>query len=54
MKTNQGIGHAGSVPLTGIVKQNLEPLPGCDSTQMRPAWRSMMRLQIANPIPVPG
>ena len=28
------------------------PFPG--STQIRPLWRSMMRLQIARPMPVPG
>jgi hypothetical protein len=37
----------------GNVKKNVDPRPGSDSTQMRPPWRSMIRLQIASPIPVP-
>lgn len=38
----------------GIVKQNVAPLPGCDSVQMRPPWRSTILLQMASPMPVPG
>ena len=34
--------------------RNVEPLPSSDSTQILPPCRSMMRLQIASPIPVPG
>ena len=33
--------------------QNVEPLPGVESTPMRPPIRVMMRLQIASPRPVP-
>ncbi len=38
---------------SGISNQNVEPRPGSDSTPMRPPIRSMMRLQIARPKPVP-
>src|SRR6266536_6480357 len=39
--------------LTGRVKQNVDPLPGSDSTQIRPPCISMMRLAIDRPRPVP-
>ncbi len=38
---------------SGISNQNVAPRPGSDSTPMRPPIRSMMRLQIARPSPVP-
>src|SRR5262249_38312218 len=38
---------------TGSVKENVEPWPGCDSTQILPPCISMMRLDIASPKPVP-
>src|SRR6185369_16256313 len=38
---------------TARVKQNREPLPGSDSTQMRPWCISTIRLAIARPSPVP-
>src|SRR6266536_1303083 len=38
---------------TGSVKQNVDPLPGADSTQSRPPCISMMRLAIDRPRPVP-
>src|ERR1043166_4234879 len=38
----------------GTVKKNVEPSPGCDSTQIRPPRRSTILLQMASPIPVPG
>jgi hypothetical protein len=34
-------------------KSNVEPWPGCDSTQIRPPCISMMRLDMASPKPVP-
>ena len=34
---------------TGNVKANVEPWPGCDSTQILPPCISMMRLDIASP-----
>ena len=37
-------------PGSGIVKQKLLLPPGADSTQIRPPWRSTMRLLIARPI----
>src|SRR5215469_272304 len=39
--------------ITGSVKANVEPWPGCDSTQIRPPCISMMRLEMASPKPVP-
>jgi hypothetical protein len=39
--------------MTGSVNANVEPWPGCDSTQIRPPCISMMRLDIASPKPVP-
>ena len=36
------------------VKWKVEPWPGCDSTQMRPPWRSTIFLQVARPMPEPG
>src|SRR6266516_1638597 len=38
---------------TGSVKENVDPLPGSDSTQIRPPCNSMMRLAIDKPRPVP-
>ena len=35
-------------------KRKVAPSPGCDSTVMALPWRSMIFLQIANPIPVPA
>ena len=47
-----------SIPLAlasaGRVNRKVAPVPGCDSTQMRPPWCSTTFLQIARPIPVPG
>ena len=40
--------------VVGRVKKKVAPLPGSDSTQMRPPDCSIIRLQIARPIPVPG
>ena len=37
----------------GISNQKVEPCPASDSTPMRPPIRSMMRLEIASPRPVP-
>src|SRR2546422_9974014 len=37
----------------GRVKKKVAPLPGSDSTQIRPPWRSTIFLQIASPMPVP-
>ncbi len=39
---------------SGMEKKNVEPWPGCDSTQMVPPWRSTILLQMASPMPVPG
>src|SRR6516225_12177640 len=39
--------------MTGSVKVNVEPWPGCDSTQIRPPCISMIRLEMASPNPVP-
>jgi hypothetical protein len=39
---------------SGMEKKNVEPWPGCDSTQMPPPWRSTILLQMASPMPVPG
>ena len=39
---------------SGIVKQKLLPPAGARSTQMRPWWRSTIRLQIDSPMPLPG
>src|SRR5262249_33459146 len=50
------LAHAASTcrsTITGNVKVNVEPLPGCDSTQIRPPCISMMRLDMASPKPVP-
>ena len=38
---------------TGSVKANVEPWPGCDSTQILPPCISMMRFDMASPKPVP-
>jgi hypothetical protein len=37
-----------------IVKKNVAPSPGWDSTQICPPWRSTTFLQMAKPMPVPG
>ena len=42
-----------SLDVIGNVNRKVDPLPGSDSTQIRPLARSMMRLHIASPIPVP-
>src|SRR5262249_48599125 len=39
--------------MTGSVKANVEPCPGCDSTHIRPPCISMIRLEMASPKPVP-
>src|SRR5262249_62094062 len=52
----RSLAHAASTcrsTITGSVKVNVEPWPGCDSTQIRPPCISMMRLDIASPKPVP-
>ena len=38
---------------TGSVNANVEPWPGCDSTQIRPPCISIMRFDMARPRPVP-
>jgi hypothetical protein len=38
---------------TGSVKENVEPLPTTESTQILPPCISIMRLEIASPKPVP-
>src|SRR6516165_1472883 len=38
---------------TGSVNANVEPWPGCDSTQIRPPCISMIRFEMASPKPVP-
>ncbi|KAG1254960.1 hypothetical protein G6F66_014959 [Rhizopus arrhizus] len=51
-----GRAMAGRSPGTlssGISNQNVAPWPGVDCTPMRPCIRSMMRLQMARPRPVP-
>src|SRR5215469_13005404 len=50
------LGHAGSAcrsTMTGRVNANVEPRPGCDSTQILPPCISMMRFDMASPNPVP-
>src|SRR6516164_5280648 len=50
------LAHAASTcraTFTGRVNANVEPWPGCDSTQIRPPCISMIRLEIASPKPVP-
>jgi hypothetical protein len=37
----------------GTVNENVEPLPGIDSTQMRPPCISTIRFDMASPSPVP-
>src|SRR6266436_5617749 len=39
--------------LSAKAKRNVEPCPGCDSTEMLPPCRSTIFLQMANPMPVP-
>ena len=46
--------HSAVSSLTGTVKKNVDPLPGSDSTQMRPPWRSTIFLHTARPMPVPS
>ena len=47
--------HDSSAPFDlGMLKEKVVPLPGCDSTQIRPPCRSTMRLHTARPMPVPG
>src|SRR5262249_27064684 len=36
---------------TGSLKANVEPRPGCDSTQILPPWISMIRFEMTNPKP---
>ena len=38
---------------TGSVNENVEPRPGCNSTQILPPCISMMRFDMASPKPVP-
>src|SRR5262249_35213239 len=38
---------------TGSLKANVEPWPGCDSTQILPPCISTIRLDMASPRPVP-
>src|ERR1700746_644687 len=50
------LAHAASTcrsTMTGSVKVNVEPWPGCDSTQILPPCISMIRFDIARPSPVP-
>jgi len=47
-------GQASKRYSTGIVKKNVDPSPNWDSTQIRPPWRSMIRLTNASPMPVPS
>src|SRR6516225_5268517 len=50
------LAHAGSScrsTTTGSVNANVEPWPGCDSTQILPPCISMIRFDIARPKPVP-
>ena len=47
------ISHAGACR-AGRVNLKVVPLPTHDSAQIRPPWRSMVFLQMARPIPVPG
>ena len=35
------------------MKKKVEPSPGVDCAHVRPPERSTMRLQVANPIPLP-
>src|ERR1700675_5016749 len=39
--------------VTGSVKENIDPWPTCDSTQILPPCSSIIRLDIASPSPVP-
>src|SRR5580693_436455 len=41
-------------PLPAKAKRNVEPCPGCDSTEMLLLCRSTIFLQMANPMPVPA
>src|SRR5271170_6829743 len=42
------------ISLPGRAKRNVEPFPGCDSTEMLPPCRSTIFLQMAKPMPVPA
>src|SRR5215468_1586313 len=50
------LAHAASTcrsTMTGSENVNVEPWPGCDSTQILPPCISMMRFDMASPKPVP-
>src|SRR6516225_8907744 len=50
------LAHAASTcrsTMTGSVKENVEPCPGWDSTQIRPPCISIIRFDMASPKPVP-
>ena len=50
------LAHAASTcrsTTTGSLNANVEPWPGCDSTQILPPCISMMRFDMASPKPVP-
>ena len=49
-----GTAPQSSQGVLGIVKENRQPLPISDSTQIRPPWRSTIILHSARPIPLPG
>src|SRR5215469_15003662 len=56
LDNQNALAHAGSTcrsTITGSVNANVEPCPGCDSTQILPPCISMMRFDIASPKPVP-
>ena len=36
-----------------MVNENTEPSPDADSIQIRPPWRSIIRLDVASPMPDP-
>jgi hypothetical protein len=50
---NHGL-SSGAASAGGIVKQNVEPAPCLDSTQILPPYLSTILWQIASPIPVPS
>src|ERR1019366_5126731 len=45
--------HGCTSSVMGIVKVNVEPLPGSDCTLSWPPWASMMRREIVRPRPAP-
>src|SRR5262249_4988046 len=49
---NRRTGHAHAS--AGSVKENRLPLPSALSTQIRPPWRSISRVESASPRPVPS